>query len=169
MQGRVKTLGQTHGYGFIGVDEGDDYFFHASAVVGGIPIEDLRVGDHVVFEPARSGEGRRVARVVRRAVLTGAITMVRSGGKPGCGYGFLRPLAGGEERFFHFSRLGPSGLPVGELFGRLRVGDLVCYRESPGNREKKARAVDVLPLPEAHPQEGGDQNPAPHTHNLEET
>ncbi len=152
MQGYVQTLGNTHGYGFIEAEDGHDYFFHASAVVGGIPIEDLRAGDRVVFEPTMTVQGP-VALAVRRAALTGIITGLQHGDGPGGGYGFLRPLTGGDERFFHFSRLGASGLAAGDLFGRLRVGELVSYRESPGNLRDRARAIDVVPLSLPHTQE----------------
>ncbi len=155
MQGRVLTLGQTHGYGFIEAESGGDYFFHASAVCGGIPIENLRAGDRVVFEPTMTVQGPG-ARAVRRAVLNGIITGLQHENGPGGGYGFLRPLTGGDERFFHFSRLGASGLAAGDLFGRLRVGELVSYRESPGNRGQRARAVDVVPLSPPHTQKEGN-------------
>lgn len=151
MYGRVQTLGNTKGYGFIEAESGGDYFFHASAVCGGIPIENLRPGDRVVFEPTMTAHGPG-ARAVRRVVLNGIITGLQHGDGPGGGYGFLRPLTGGDERFFHFSRLGASGLAAGDLFGRLRVGELVSYRESPGNRGKRAHAVDVVPLSPPHTQ-----------------
>jgi len=146
MQGRVQTLGNIHGYGFIEAEDGHDYFFHASAVGGGVPIEDLRVGDHVFFEVAMTAQGP-AALAVQRTALEGVITGLRNGGGPGHGFGFLCPAEGGPERFFHFSRLAPSGLAAGDLFARLRVGDRVRYRESPGNVGERARAVDVTPLP----------------------
>ncbi len=159
MQGRVLTLGKTHGYGFIEVESGGHYFFHASAVVGGIPIEDLRIGDHVLFEIAMTAQGP-AALGVQRAALEGVITRLRSGGGPGHGFGFLCPAEGGPERFFHFSRLAPSGLAAGDLFARLRVGDRVRYRESPGSVGERARAVDVTPLPSFQSKQAGDQTPA---------
>jgi len=159
MQARVLTLSQTHGYGFIEAESGGDYFFHASAVVGGIPIEDLRVGDHVLFEPTMTVQGP-VALAVQRAALEGVITGLRTGDGPGHGFGFLCPAVGGPERFFHFSRLAPSGLAAGDLFARLRVGDRVRYHESPGNVGERARAVDVTPLPPFQSKQAVDQTPA---------
>jgi len=157
-EGQVLSLGRRRGYGYLRAKDGADYYFHAAACVG-TPLESLRIGDHVSFAGARGAHGP-VAMTVRRRALVGVITGVRAGDGPGCGYGFLRPLAGGDERFFHFSRLRPDGWPVGDLFARLREGDLVSYRESPGTPGAKARAVDVTPLV-IEPQ--GDHNPAPHT------
>ncbi len=159
MQGRVLTLGQTHGYGFIEAESGGHYFFHASAVVGGTPIEDLRTGDHMTFEVAMTAQGP-AAFGVQRSALEGVITGLRAGGGPGHGFGFLCPAAGGPERFFHFSRLAPSGLAAGDLFARLRVGDRVRYRESPGNVGERARAVDVSPMAALQTQQAVGQNPA---------
>ncbi len=159
--GVVLSLGRGHGYGYLRSGDASEYFFHASACVG-VPFERLRIGDRVSFTSARGARGP-VALMVRRRTLVGVITGIHGGGGPGGGYAFLRPLVGGEERYVHFSRLGPSGLPVGELFGTLRVGDLVSYRESPGNRGMKARAVDVTPMPNAQPHGAGEHNPAPYT------
>ncbi len=159
--GVVLSLGRGHGYGYLRSGDASEYFFHASACVG-VPFERLRIGDRVSFTSARGARGP-VALMVRRRTLVGVITGIHGGGGPGGGYAFLRPLVGGEERYVHFSRLGPSGLPVGELFGTLRVGDLVSYRESPGNRGMKARAVDVTPMPNAQLQGAGEHNPAPYT------
>ncbi len=159
--GQVLSLGRRRGYGYLRAEDGTDYYFHAAACVG-TPLESLRVGDHVAFAGARGAHGP-VAMTVRRRALVGVVTGIRAGDGPGGGYAFLRPLVGGDERFFHFSRLRPDGRPVGDLFARLRVGDLVSYHESPGNRGAKARAVDVTPLHIAHRQEAGDNPPAPYT------
>jgi cold shock CspA family protein len=167
MQGRVLRWGQTHGYGFIEAEDGSDYFFHASAVVGGIPIEDLRTGDHVLFEVAMTAHGP-AALGVERAALEGVITGLQNGDGPGHGFGFLCPAEGGPERFFHFSRLAPSGLAAGDLFARLRVGDRVRYRESRGNVGERARAVDVVPLSISQTH-AGDQTPARITNEQDNT
>ncbi len=146
MRGRVLTVRRTSDYGFIRAEDGRDHFFHASALVNGAPIEEMGVGDYVLFEPTMTARGP-AALSVQRATLEGVIVTVQRGGGRGNGWGFLRPAEGRPDRFFHFSQMAALGLPAGELFAQLRVGMRVQYREAPGDRGGRARAVAVMPSP----------------------
>ncbi len=132
-----------HGYGWLRlVGDQVDRFFHASALVGGQPIETFRPGDRVAFEAITTERGP-AARSVQHALVEGTIVTVRHGGWQGAGFGFVRPSGGGEDRFFHVAYLAASGLAAGELFAHLRVGDRVQYRESGGRPGERDRAIDV--------------------------
>ncbi len=147
MRGRVVTMSNTHGYGFVADDEGREFFVHASALQGE-PLEALRVGDHVDFEPTLTTRGP-AALGVRHAPVEGVIVALRRGGGTGNGFGFVRPDTGPPDRFFHLSSVAPVGLAAGAQFLALRVGDRVRYREQGGWPGERDRAVDVRPvLPE---------------------
>ena len=64
MTGTIRTLRVDKGFGFIKSAEGQDYFFHQSAIYGE-GIADLREGDGVEFEVSESPKGPRAANVKR--------------------------------------------------------------------------------------------------------
>lgn len=57
MNGTVKTLQTDKGYGFILGEDGNEYFFHHSALKNA-KIEDLRKGQEVTFEDSEGKGGR---------------------------------------------------------------------------------------------------------------
>ncbi len=63
MTGTIKTLTDRN-FGFIGVNDRDDVFFHASALQN-TSFDDLRVGQTVEFDVERDprGKGDRAANV----------------------------------------------------------------------------------------------------------
>jgi len=52
VNGPIKRLMSDKGFGFVGSEEGTDYFFHQSAC-NGVQFDDLREGQAVTFERAR--------------------------------------------------------------------------------------------------------------------
>ena len=67
-QGKIKRLVSDRGFGFIEGEQGDDLFFHHSALQEGA-IEELREGQVVEYEVGRGPKGPR-AESVRVAVQT---------------------------------------------------------------------------------------------------
>jgi len=67
-QGKIKRLVTDRGFGFIGGDQGEDLFFHYSALQGAT-MEELREGQVVEYEVGRGPKGPR-AESVRVAVRT---------------------------------------------------------------------------------------------------
>ena len=63
-QGTIKRLMGQRGFGFIGTDTGQEYFFHASGVHGG-RFDALRQGQQVEFttEHDPGGRGERAVNV----------------------------------------------------------------------------------------------------------
>ncbi len=64
MTGQIRTLRVDKGFGFIKDANGNDYFFHQSAVQGE-GIADLREGDSVEFEVGQGPKGPRAENVKR--------------------------------------------------------------------------------------------------------
>ena len=64
MTGTIKWLNTDKGFGFIGDDTGQEYFFHQSAIYGE-GIADLREGDSVEFEIGEGPKGPRAENVKR--------------------------------------------------------------------------------------------------------
>jgi cold shock protein len=62
--GTIRTLRQDKGFGFIKDAQGNDYFFHQSAIYGE-GIGDLREGDTVEFEVGEGPKGPRADNVRR--------------------------------------------------------------------------------------------------------
>lgn len=145
MNGQIYTLNRERGYGHVRADTDPnlELFWHCAALVDEV-ISDFSLGDHVEFEPAMTPKGP-AAYAVRHATLAGTVVYMRIGGpaQHGAGYGFLRPDDGGEDRFFHHTRLAPVGLPPGAHFAALTVGTPVSYREARGRVGQRDRAVDV--------------------------
>lgn len=67
LRGRVKNLIWDRGYGFIAADDGQDYFFHANTLEGGLVFEELESDRPVVFEVKTAPTAGRAgaARLVR--------------------------------------------------------------------------------------------------------
>jgi CspA family cold shock protein len=61
--GKIRTLRVDKGFGFIKDDAGKEYFFHQSAVQGGI--DNLREGDSVEFDAGQGPKGPRAENVRR--------------------------------------------------------------------------------------------------------
>jgi cold shock protein len=61
--GRVKSVHEEKGFGFILDDSGTEYFFHRSAVSGNF--DDLREGDRVEFDTGQGPKGPRAENVRR--------------------------------------------------------------------------------------------------------
>ena len=64
MTGTIRTLRTDKGFGFIKDGQGNEYFFHRSAVYGE-GLEDLREGDSVEFEVGEGPKGPRAENVRR--------------------------------------------------------------------------------------------------------
>ena len=64
MTGTIRTLRVDKGFGFLKDTEGNDYFFHQSAIYGE-GIADLREGDSVEFEVSQGPKGPRAENVRR--------------------------------------------------------------------------------------------------------
>ena len=57
-KGTIKSLHPTKGFGFIEAEDGQQYFFHRSAVRGRL-FDELIAGDPVRFEPGLGDKGPR--------------------------------------------------------------------------------------------------------------
>ena len=62
--GTIRTLRVDKGFGFIKDDNGQEYFFHQSAIYGE-GIADLREGDSVEFDVGQGPKGPRAENVRR--------------------------------------------------------------------------------------------------------
>jgi cold shock protein len=58
-KGRIRMFNVDRGFGFIRGDDGEDYFFHASKVTRGMPVQ----GEHVTFEKIDGKKGMRAINV----------------------------------------------------------------------------------------------------------
>ncbi len=63
--GTIKRLISDRGFGFIGGDDGKEYFFHRDAVEEPLVFERLGAGEKVEFEVTSGPKGPRAARVRR--------------------------------------------------------------------------------------------------------
>jgi len=64
MIGKIRTLRVDKGFGFIKDDDGQEYFFHQSAIYGE-GMADLREGDSVEFDVGQGPKGPRAENVRR--------------------------------------------------------------------------------------------------------
>ena len=64
MTGTIRTLRLDKGFGFIKDGQGNEYFFHQSAVQGE-SLQDLREGDSVEFDVSQGPKGPRAENVRR--------------------------------------------------------------------------------------------------------
>jgi CspA family cold shock protein len=62
MNGQISRVQSEKGFGFITGDDGQDYFFHRSAIRGAM-FEQLREGQAVTFDGARGDKGLRAENV----------------------------------------------------------------------------------------------------------
>ena len=65
-QGKIKKLVSDRGFGFVEGGQGEDLFFHNSAVQG-VAFEELQEGQTVVYEIGQGPKGRPCAESVRVA------------------------------------------------------------------------------------------------------
>jgi CspA family cold shock protein len=63
-EGTIRSLRVDKGFGFIKDKQGQEYFFHQSAIYGE-GINDLREGDSVEFQPGDGPKGPRAENVRR--------------------------------------------------------------------------------------------------------
>ncbi len=62
MKGTIKRLIRDRGFGFIGAEDGEEFFFHRSALEG-IDFEALEEGDSVEFNSERGPKGLRAVNI----------------------------------------------------------------------------------------------------------
>ncbi|HEX2037763.1 MAG TPA: cold shock domain-containing protein [Chloroflexota bacterium] len=58
MTGSIVRIVRDRGFGFIRTETGEEVFFHATGVVGGVPFDSLSEGQTVTFEKERDTRGR---------------------------------------------------------------------------------------------------------------
>jgi CspA family cold shock protein len=63
LAGTVKSVHSGKGFGFIEGPDGQQYFFHRSAVIGGGRFDEILAGDRVTFAPGEGEKGPRAERV----------------------------------------------------------------------------------------------------------
>jgi CspA family cold shock protein len=63
LTGSIKKLVHERGFGFINADDGQEYFFHRTALDSSIDFDRLSGGERVGFEVERSDKGPRAAQV----------------------------------------------------------------------------------------------------------
>lgn len=61
--GTVKRVQSDRGFGFIAAENGEEYFFHRSAVEPSLNFDSMTEGDSVTFEIEKSDKGPRANRV----------------------------------------------------------------------------------------------------------
>lgn len=64
LTGKIKRLVRRRGFGFIGLPDGGDLFFHCSGVEG-VDFESLKEGDLVGYEVEKEPKGNRAVKVQR--------------------------------------------------------------------------------------------------------
>ncbi len=64
MNGKIKTISKQRGFGFIRKENGEDVFFHRSALLNGINFFNLREGDRVEFDFKESEKGPRAENII---------------------------------------------------------------------------------------------------------
>ena len=62
LNGTIKRLVSDKGFGFIAAGDGNEYFFHNSAL-SGIRFDELREGQNVTFERGQGPKGPRAENV----------------------------------------------------------------------------------------------------------
>ena len=62
MNGTIKRLVSDKGFGFVAAADGNEYFFHQSAVAGG-GFDQLREGQNVTFDTGQGPKGPRAENV----------------------------------------------------------------------------------------------------------
>jgi cold shock protein len=64
LNGTIKRLVSDKGFGFVAAPDGNEYFFHQSAV-NGVSFAELREGDAVTFQTGQGPKGPRAENVTR--------------------------------------------------------------------------------------------------------
>ncbi|RHA39786.1 cold-shock protein [Cellulomonas rhizosphaerae] len=140
-EGTVRWFDAERGFGFLALgDEAEDLFVHASEIVGGDGMKQLREGQTVEFE---IGEGDRGPQA-RRVRVTGDLAADAPLGvlgtvtwyEPTKGYGFITPDGGRGEIFVHSSAIVGGGV--------IAEGQRVAFLVVDG--EKGPQADHLLPL-----------------------
>lgn len=65
--GTVKRVISDRGFGFIGGEDGKEYFFHRNEVAGGLDFDRLVGGENVSFDVENSPKGPRAVKVTAAA------------------------------------------------------------------------------------------------------
>jgi len=60
--GTIKRIVSDKGFGFIGMSDGNEYFFHQSALQG-VRFDELREGQPVTFDKGQGPKGPRAENV----------------------------------------------------------------------------------------------------------
>ena len=63
MNGTISRLTPERRFGFIRGEDGKRYVFHRSELRGGLQFDELREGQHVVFEPRQAESGSRATEI----------------------------------------------------------------------------------------------------------
>ena len=58
MTGTIVRIVAQRGFGFIREQDGNELFFHASAVTGSTPFDNLQEGQTVTYDKTRDDRGR---------------------------------------------------------------------------------------------------------------
>jgi len=61
--GTIKKVVSERGFGFIGADDGKEYFFHRDGLDTAVNFDSLRGGEKVTFDIEASQKGPRAQRV----------------------------------------------------------------------------------------------------------
>jgi cold shock protein len=64
LNGTIKRLVHDKGFGFVAAPDGNEYFFHQSAV-NGVSFDELREGEAVTFQTGQGPKGPRAENVTR--------------------------------------------------------------------------------------------------------
>jgi cold shock protein len=64
LNGTIKRLVSDKGFGFVAAPDGNEYFFHQSAL-NGVPFSELREGEAVTFQTGQGPKGPRAENVTR--------------------------------------------------------------------------------------------------------
>jgi CspA family cold shock protein len=64
LNGTIKRLVSDKGFGFVAAPDGNEYFFHQSAL-NGVSFSELREGEAVTFQTGQGPKGPRAENVAR--------------------------------------------------------------------------------------------------------
>jgi CspA family cold shock protein len=64
LNGTIKRLVSDKGFGFVAAPDGNEYFFHQSAL-NGVQFSELREGEAVTFQTGQGPKGPRAENVTR--------------------------------------------------------------------------------------------------------
>lgn len=140
-EGTVRWFDADRGFGFIALGEdAEDLFVHASEIVSGDAVKQLREGQVVEFEIGEGDRGPQAKRVRvtadRSADAPLGVLGTVAWYEPAKGYGFVTPDDDGAEVFVHSSAVVGGGV--------LSEGQRVAFLVVDG--EKGPQADHLLPL-----------------------